>query len=216
MGSVFSAIFEPSYQEIAMKKFGVPLNKVPVPNTPARTQVYNVINPPPLPARIPTGINPNAPRPPSQPQATTPYRVGNTYSNPYQREVKLLQDRFGDFRGDVNRRGGVGAYLTETTGRSYADFAMLLWLLSFGMSVAGVSKTTFTQSDITGAGLIFLLYALALFFLTGTVSKIAGLFFAILGLILVATPTLTTAQIASIHGFALAGEVFMLLVYFTK
>ncbi len=213
MGSFWS---EPTAKETALNKYGVTLNSPqPLPPRPVG-RLYNVINPPPLPARIPTGINPNAPRPPSQPQATTPYRVGNTYSNPYQREVKLLQDRFGDFRGDVNRRGGVGAYLTETTGRSYADFAMLLWLLSFGMSVAGVSKTTFTQSDITGAGLIFLLYALALFFLTGTVSKIAGLFFAILGLILVATPTLTTAQIASIHGFALAGEVFMLLVYFTQ
>lgn len=214
MGSFWS---EPTSAQAVKDKFGVTLNSPPqrAPRPPVG-RLYDINNPPPLPARIPTGINPNAPRPPPQPQATTPYRVGDKYSYPYQRQVGLLQSRFGDFRGDVNRSGGVGQYLTERTGRSYADFAMLLWLLSFGMSVAGVSKTTFSQSDVTGAGLIFLLYALSLFFLTGTVSKIAGLFFAILGLILVATPTLTAAQITSIHGFALAGEVFMLLVYFTK
>lgn len=90
----------------------------------------------------------------------------------------------------------------------------VLLFVAFGLACAGVSKTAFSQSDITAGGVFYLLYGVSLFFIGShtVVNKIAGLFFVILGLVVVATPTLTAAQMNSIHGFGLAGIVFNLVL----
>ncbi len=135
---------------------------------------------------------------------STPYRVNGKVQgyDQYINQYNSIGDKMDDF-------------IHEKTGRSYEDVTLVLWVICLGMSIAGVAQQTFAPSDIRGAGGLFLIYALSLMFVNdhSIVHKIGGLFFALLGIVLVATPTLSAEQMHNIHGCAIAGELFMLLLH---